>query len=89
MLYHIFDFVGSEVLTAVVMKSSIFWDIISCSSMKIKRSFGEARRLHLQGPRISHARNQKVLLVAFHAGFLLLLFFNPKDGNDMLLGNIC
>jgi hypothetical protein len=25
---------------------------------------------------------------SFHAGFLLGLFFNPKDGGDMFLGNI-
>jgi hypothetical protein len=27
--------VGFEVLTAVVMKSSIFWDITSCSPLKV------------------------------------------------------
>jgi hypothetical protein len=27
-------FVGSEILTAVVMKSSVFWDITPCSPLK-------------------------------------------------------
>jgi hypothetical protein len=30
-----FHDVGSDVLTAMVMKSSIFWDAISCSQLKI------------------------------------------------------
>jgi hypothetical protein len=33
-------FVGSEVLTAVVMKSIIFWDITPCSQLKVNRRFG-------------------------------------------------
>jgi hypothetical protein len=28
------DFVGFEVLTAMVMKSSVFWDIMACSPLK-------------------------------------------------------
>jgi hypothetical protein len=31
---------GSEVLTAVVMKSSIFWDTTTCSPLKVNRRFG-------------------------------------------------
>jgi hypothetical protein len=42
--------VGFEVLTAVVMKSSILWDIAPC--------FTEICRLHLQG-RISGTRYQR------------------------------
>jgi hypothetical protein len=34
------SYVGFEVLTAVVMKSSAFWDIVSCSSLKVNQSFG-------------------------------------------------
>jgi hypothetical protein len=29
------DYVGFEVLTAVVMKSTIFWDITPCSLLKV------------------------------------------------------
>jgi hypothetical protein len=44
-----------EVLTAVVLKSSFFWDITSCSPLKVNRHFGGTCHLHLQGQRISHA----------------------------------
>jgi hypothetical protein len=40
--------VGLEVLTAVVMKSPIFWDITPCSRLKISLRFGWTCRLHLQ-----------------------------------------
>jgi hypothetical protein len=32
--------VGSEVLTAMVMKRAIFWDITPCSPSKINQHFG-------------------------------------------------
>jgi hypothetical protein len=50
--------VGFEVLTAVVMKNTIFMDITPCSPLKVNRRFGGTYRLHLQGRRISRARNQ-------------------------------
>jgi hypothetical protein len=50
--------VGSEVLTAVVMKTSVFWDITPCSPLKVNGRFGGTYRLHLQG-RISRARYQR------------------------------
>jgi hypothetical protein len=50
--------VGVEVLTAVVMKSSVFCDITPCSPLKVNQSFGGTCRLHLQDRRISQAKNQ-------------------------------
>jgi hypothetical protein len=47
-----------EVLTPVVMKSTIFWDITSCSPLSVKRCFGRSYRLHLQGRKNTRARNQ-------------------------------
>jgi hypothetical protein len=47
--------VGDEILTTVVMKSSIFWDITLCSPLNVNRRFGGTYRLHLQGRRISRA----------------------------------
>jgi hypothetical protein len=41
-------YAGFEVLTAVVMKSTIFWDIMPCSLLKANRHFGGTHRLHLQ-----------------------------------------
>jgi hypothetical protein len=33
------SYVGFEALTAVVMKSSVFWDITQCNPLKINRCF--------------------------------------------------
>jgi hypothetical protein len=41
-------YIGFEVLTAVVMKFAIFWDIAPCSSY-MSRRFGETDKLQLQG----------------------------------------
>jgi hypothetical protein len=50
------DHAGFEVLTAVVMKSSILWDIKPFSPLKNKRRFGEIFPLYLQGLRMSQAK---------------------------------
>jgi hypothetical protein len=42
-----------EVLTALVMKSSIFWDIAPCSLLGVNRRFGGTCRLHPEGRSIS------------------------------------
>jgi hypothetical protein len=42
----------------MVMKSSVFWDITQCSPLKVNRCVWGICRLHLQGWRISQARNQ-------------------------------
>jgi hypothetical protein len=39
-------------------KSTIFWDIIPCGPLKVNWCFRGTYRLHLQGQRISQARNQ-------------------------------
>jgi hypothetical protein len=57
--------IGFEVLTDVVMKSSVFWDITLCSPCRA------------------------LLATHFLAGFLLGSFFDPEDGGDMLLRNVC
>jgi hypothetical protein len=41
--------VGVEVLTAVVMKGTVFWDITPFSPLKVNRQFGGTCGLHLQG----------------------------------------
>jgi hypothetical protein len=43
------------------MKSSVFWDTTLCSPLKVNGRFGGTSRLHLQGRRISHARNRKTV----------------------------
>jgi hypothetical protein len=61
----------TEVLTAVVMKSSLFWDITPCSPLKVNRHFRRTRRASA--------------FYLLHVGFLLSVFFNPEDGGNMLL----
>jgi hypothetical protein len=81
-----------ETLSAVVMKSFIFWNVLPYSQLKIKRSFGETCRLHLQGRRICQSRNQgervSIVLYLFHAGFLPGLLFDPEDVGDTFLRNV-
>jgi hypothetical protein len=50
-------YLGFEVLTMVVMKSTVFWDITPCGPLKFNRRFRGTCRLHFQG-RISQARYQ-------------------------------
>jgi hypothetical protein len=57
------------VLSAVVMKISIFLDITPYNQLKVNRRFGRTRRLHLHG----------LLATSFHPGFLLGLFFGPEN----------
>jgi hypothetical protein len=47
-----------EVLTTVVMKSSVFLDMTPCSPLKVNWRSEGTYHLHLQGQRISQARNQ-------------------------------
>jgi hypothetical protein len=76
------QYVGFEVLTAVVMKNIIFWDITPCNHLKVNRLFGGTYRLHLQGRKISRAR--ALLATCFQADFLLDLFLDPEDGGNIL-----
>jgi hypothetical protein len=66
---------GFQTLTAVIMKSSVLWDITPCSLFKVSRLFGGTSffcRLSL----------------LIHADFLLGLFFEPEDGGDLFLRNV-
>jgi hypothetical protein len=56
----IFRCVGFEVLTAMNMKSTVFWDVTPCSS-ETDRRFGGAYRLHIHSWRVGQARKQKKL----------------------------
>jgi hypothetical protein len=40
------------------MKSSVYWHVTPCTSLKINRCFGETCRLQIQSLRISQTRNQ-------------------------------
>jgi hypothetical protein len=73
---HLPDCVGFEVLTAVFMKSSTFWDVTPCSLLKVNWCFGRICCLHLQGRKISEAKNQQSLLPA-SCWFLARLILRP------------
>jgi hypothetical protein len=49
------------------VKSSISWDIMSCSPSKVDQHFGGQYRLFIQGRRISQTRNQSEINVALLA----------------------
>jgi hypothetical protein len=68
-------YVRTDIQTAVVMKSSIFWDLTPCSLLKANRRFGGTRRL-------------QPACYLLHVDFLIGLFFDPEDGGDMFLRNV-
>lgn len=43
---------GFQVLTTVVMRSSLFWGVTQRNPLKVALRFGGTYRLHLQGRRI-------------------------------------
>jgi hypothetical protein len=55
---NVYQLLGFEVPTAVVIKGPIFWDKTQCSLLKANRNFGGTCRLHLQSRRISQVRIQ-------------------------------
>jgi hypothetical protein len=65
--------VGFEVLTAVVLKGSIFWDITPYRPLKVNRRFGGTCGIYCY---------------LLHAGFLLDWFYNPEDGDDTFFRNV-
>jgi hypothetical protein len=44
---------------AELLKSSIFWAIMSCSPLQVNRRFGGTYHLYLQGRKVSQERNQR------------------------------
>jgi hypothetical protein len=59
-------YVGFEVLTAVIMMSSIFWDITLCSPLKANERFGGTYRFKLHGRKINQARNHYEAISNFY-----------------------
>jgi hypothetical protein len=84
----VLDHVGFEVLTAVVIKASIFWDIKPSSPLKDNRQF---RRNISPPPSESKNKPSKkptLLDTCFNVGFLLGFFFDCEGGGDMFLRNV-
>jgi hypothetical protein len=68
----------------MVMKSSVFWDVRPCSLLKVSQSFGGTRHLHLQGQRISQARNQQVASRVIHLPRADIYIGNRRDLSNKL-----
>jgi hypothetical protein len=64
------------------MKSTIVWDLTPCNPLKVHRRFGGTYRLHLQGWKITRARNHCENMWQaenfFDAGFFPSLFSTLK-----------
>jgi hypothetical protein len=81
--------IGFKAFAAVVMKSSIFWDMTSCIPFKVDRYFGGICRLSIQGWRVIQAIYQhEVGSKPASCWFPVWLNFNPEDGGDIFPGNI-
>jgi hypothetical protein len=66
----------------VIAESSIFWNMMPCSQLKMNWCFGGTSCLHLQERRVSQGRNQ------CEAGIkLAMLILDPEDGGDILLNS--
>jgi hypothetical protein len=50
---------GFQILIAVFINTSIFWDITPCDPLKVNRRFGRTYGIHIQGQRLNQARNQR------------------------------
>jgi hypothetical protein len=81
--------VGSEDLTAVFMKCTVFWHITPCTSspLKVNWRFGGTYHLHFLGWRISRTR-RALLATCFLAGFFLGLFSDSEDEGGIFLRNV-
>jgi hypothetical protein len=86
---------GKHSGTALIMKSSVFWDITLCSPLKVCRWFGGTYLLHLQGWWISQTIKQHEVslklssLACFllQAGILLGLLSDTEGNTCMFLRN--
>jgi hypothetical protein len=74
--------VGFEVLTAMFMKSCIFWDITQFSTLKVIGRFGGTCRYHPHGRRISQAR-------ALFATFFTLVSFVAYSSTSQMEATCC
>jgi hypothetical protein len=81
----------SDVLTAVAVKNSIFWNITPSIQVKDNRRFGGTYRLRFQGRRVSETRRQheadskqsKQACCLLRAGSLFVFLFHSEDAGNM------
>jgi hypothetical protein len=83
-----------DVLTAIVMKSFIFWDTTPCSPFIVDRRSEEyvvpssGSKNKPPPPKKNIYKLMALLATCLRPGFLLGLFFVPEDGGDMFLPNV-
>jgi hypothetical protein len=78
------QYVGFEVLTAMVMKSSVFWVIMPWRMLEVNQCQGNML------PPSSQPRNKTSSACYFvHASFLLGLFSGPEDGGRSSVETSC
>jgi hypothetical protein len=68
--------------TTLWYNSYVFWDVMTCSPLKINWCISGTCHCHLQGQRKASSPCYLV-----HTGFVLGLFFNPEAGGDMFVCN--
>jgi hypothetical protein len=68
-----------KIKTALFLISTIFWDIMLCSPLKVNRHFGGTYCLHIQGRRISQARNQRESPAHPYTFFPCLFFLDQQN----------
>jgi hypothetical protein len=77
------DHVGSEVLAAVVMKSSVFWDIMPCDPLRSPNGFDK----HADSIFRDEYAEQKP--PAFVPISYPVYPSNPEDGGNTYIRNVC
>jgi hypothetical protein len=56
-------YVITAVITAVIMRSAIFWDVLPCSRVEVHRCFGDIYYPHLHSLRVGHKKLYLPLLI--------------------------
>jgi hypothetical protein len=79
---------GFELLTAVIIKSSIFRDIELCTSLKISQCFGGKSLVPQERITVMRVASRAFAPYLFQAGFLLGLFFDIDSRSVMSLQNV-
>jgi hypothetical protein len=80
--------VALEVLTAVVIKSSIFGGTMQCSPFIVSRPPFRRNKHVASIFRVEETKQETSMKQVASFDFLLGLFFDDEDGGDMFLRNV-
>jgi hypothetical protein len=69
---------GLQILIAVIVKNSIFWDITPCGLLEVKNQCSGTKSKPIKKPGFC----------LLYPGYLFGLLFDAEDGGDMFLRNI-